>query len=56
MTARILVVDDSAANRKLLETRLSAEYFDVITATNGAEALAVCEKALCDIVVLDVMT
>ena len=29
MTARILVVDDNAANRKLLEARLSAEYFDV---------------------------
>ena len=55
MTARILVVDDSAANRKLLEARLNAEYFDVVTATNGMEALAVCEKSLCDIVVLDVM-
>ena len=55
MTARILVVDDSAANRKLLEARLNAEYFDVVTATNGMEALAICEKSLCDIVLLDVM-
>src|SRR5277367_4420855 len=55
MTARILVVDDNAANRKLLEARLSAEYFDVLTATNGAEAIAICEKALCDIVLLDIM-
>jgi two-component system cell cycle response regulator len=55
MTARILVVDDSAANRKLLEARLNAEYFDVVTATNGTEALAICEKSLCDIVVLDVI-
>ena len=39
MTARILVVDDIPANRKLLEARLTAEYFDVVTATNGAEAL-----------------
>ena len=30
MTARILVVDDNAANRKLLEARLNAEYFDVM--------------------------
>ena len=29
MTARVLVVDDVAANVKLLEARLSAEYFDV---------------------------
>jgi two-component system cell cycle response regulator len=55
MTARILVVDDVPANVKLLEARLSAEYFDVATAYNGAEALAVCERAECDIVLLDVM-
>src|SRR5580698_961213 len=55
MTARVLVVDDVPANVKLLEARLSAEYFDVITATNGPQALAVCERAECDIVLLDVM-
>jgi two-component system, cell cycle response regulator len=55
MTARVLVVDDVPANVKLLEARLSAEYFDVITAHNGPEALAVCERAECDIVLLDVM-
>src|SRR3954470_3831799 len=55
MTARILVVDDLPANVKLLETRLSAEYFDVITAMSGDEALAICERAKCDIVLLDVM-
>lgn len=55
MTARVLVVDDIAANSKLLEARLSAEYFDVTTATNGAEALAICERGECDIVLLDVM-
>src|SRR5262245_3644147 len=55
MTARVLVVDDVLANVKLLEARLSAEYFDVITATSGKEALAVCERAECDIVLLDVM-
>src|SRR5262245_26804692 len=55
MTARILVVDDVPANVKLLEARLSAEYFDVITASNGADALAICARAECDIVLLDVM-
>src|SRR6185312_7593958 len=55
MSARILVVDDVPANVKLLEARLSAEYFDVCTAFNGAEALAMCERAECDIVLLDVM-
>jgi two-component system cell cycle response regulator len=55
MTARVLVVDDVPANVKLLEARLSAEYFDVATAMNGKEALAMCERAECDLVLLDVM-
>src|SRR6188768_3717785 len=55
MSARILVVDDVPANVKLLEARLSAEYFDVTTAANGAEALAICARAECDLVLLDVM-
>src|SRR5215468_6148102 len=55
MTARILVVDDVPANVKLLEARLSAEYFDVVTTSNGAEALSICARGECDIVLLDVM-
>jgi two-component system cell cycle response regulator len=55
MTARVLVVDDVPANVKLLDARLSAEYFDVITAMSGKEALVICERAECDLVLLDVM-
>src|SRR5260370_168754 len=55
MSARIVVVDDVPANVKLLEARLSAEYFDVLTASNGAEALDVCSRSECDIILLDVM-
>ena len=55
MTARVLVVDDVSTNVKFLEARLSAEYFDVTTASNGAEALTLCERGECDIVLLDVM-
>ncbi|MDR3423074.1 MAG: PleD family two-component system response regulator [Xanthobacteraceae bacterium] len=55
MTARVLVVDDVPANVKLMEARLSAEYFDVITAMSGVEALTICERAECDLVLLDVM-
>jgi two-component system, cell cycle response regulator len=55
MTARVLVVDDIPANVKLLEARLSAEYFDVITAMNGEEALGICERGECDLVLLDAM-
>jgi two-component system, cell cycle response regulator len=55
MTARILVVDDVPANRRLLEAQLSAEYFDVVTAANGTEALALCARDECDLVLLDAM-
>ena len=41
MSARVLVVDDVPANVKLLEARLSAEYFDVITASSGPQALEI---------------
>jgi two-component system, cell cycle response regulator len=55
MTARVLVVDDLLPNIKLLEVRLTAEYFDVRSATNGPDAIAICERGDCDIVLLDVM-
>jgi two-component system cell cycle response regulator len=55
MTARILIVDDLLPNLKLLEARLAAEYFEVITATSGAQALDICHRGDCDIVLLDVM-
>ncbi|MCR6498573.1 PleD family two-component system response regulator [Shinella sp. CPCC 101442] len=55
MTARILVVDDIPANVKLLEARLLAEYFDVLTADNGYEALSICERTQVDLILLDIM-
>src|SRR5882762_6254348 len=55
MTARVLVVDDILSNVKLLEAKLSAEYFEVITAFNGLECLAKMEQGAPDIVLLDVM-
>lgn len=55
MSARILVVDDIMPNVKLLEVKLTNEYYDVITATNGREALEKIEQDSPDIVLLDVM-
>jgi two-component system cell cycle response regulator len=55
MTARVLVVDDIPANVKLLEARLSAEYFEVLTATSGQQALEIITGHMPDIVLLDVM-
>jgi len=55
MTARVLVVDDIPSNIKLLEARLVAEYFDVVSASNGEGALAQIAEQEPDIVLLDVM-
>jgi two-component system cell cycle response regulator len=55
MTARVLVVDDILANVKLMAARLSAEYFEVLTAFNGHEALELLQTERVDVVLLDVM-
>ena len=55
MTARILVVDDAEANVRLLEAKLSAEYYDVQTAPDGPSALKAAAEQAPDIILLDVM-
>lgn len=55
VTARILIVDDIPTNVRLLEARLSAEYYDVVTASSGPDALAIMNESDVDIVLLDVM-
>src|SRR5207248_466591 len=55
MTARVLVVDDVELNVKLLEAKLSSEYFEVIVADNGPTALELAESELPDIILLDIM-
>ena len=55
MTARVLVVDDILANVKLLEARLAAEYFEVLTAYSAREALDILARERVDVVLLDVM-
>jgi two-component system cell cycle response regulator len=55
LTARVLIVDDIPTNVRLLEARLTAEYFEVTTASSGREALAICAEGQIDIVLLDVM-
>jgi two-component system cell cycle response regulator len=55
MTARILVVDDVAANTRLLEAKLSAEYYQVASARDGFEALRMATDWQPDLILLDVM-
>src|SRR3546814_4457733 len=55
MTARILVVDDIPANVKLLEVKLTAEYFDVVTAPDGPAAIERARSDAPDLILADVM-
>jgi two-component system cell cycle response regulator len=55
MSGRVLVVDDVEANVKLLEAKLSSEYFDVLPAYNGRTALEIAGAELPDVILLDVM-
>jgi two-component system, OmpR family, response regulator MprA len=50
----VLVVDDDAPVRRMLERTLGAEGYDVRTAPDGGAALAAVERAAPDLVVLDV--
>lgn len=52
---RILVVDDEASIRRILETRLKMVGYDVVTAEDGEEAVEVYNKTAPDLVILDVM-
>jgi class 3 adenylate cyclase/AmiR/NasT family two-component response regulator len=53
--ARILVVDDNAANLDILETRLKSRGYEVVTAVDGEDALARVKADLPDLVLLDIM-
>jgi two-component system cell cycle response regulator len=55
VTARVLIVDDIPTNVRLLEARLTAEYYEVVTASSGPQALEICNTSDVDIVLLDVM-
>lgn len=55
MPARVLVVDDLFPNVKLLAAKLQAEYFEVMTAASGAEALRKVSESPPDLILLDVM-
>lgn len=54
MPARVLVVDDLLPNVRVLEAKLEAEYFEVVTAMSGPDALESIAASPPDIVLLDV--
>lgn len=55
MTARILVVDDVEANLRVLEAKLTIEYYDVLTCSDGPTTLEIASREQPDIILLDVM-
>jgi two-component system, OmpR family, response regulator MprA len=52
--AVILVVDDDAPIRRMLERTLGAASYDVVLAADGGDALVAVERAVPDLIVLDV--
>jgi CheY-like chemotaxis protein len=54
-TVRVLVVDDEATIRELIADALREPGYEVQTAGNGVEALAIVHRWLPDVIVLDLM-
>jgi two-component system response regulator MprA len=52
--AALLLVDDDAPIRRMLERTLTAEGYDVVAAADGGAALAAVERNVPDAIVLDV--
>jgi adenylate cyclase len=52
---RLLIVDDEPINLDILQTRLSVHGYEILTATNGEEALAIATAQRPDLILLDIM-
>ncbi|HEV8718040.1 MAG TPA: response regulator [Candidatus Binatia bacterium] len=52
---RIFIVDDEPMNLDILQTRLAVHGYEILTATNGEEALATASAQQPDLILLDVM-
>ncbi|MBC8162638.1 MAG: response regulator transcription factor [Roseiflexaceae bacterium] len=55
MAKTILVIDDTASLRKLVQSYLAQEGFAVVTAADGREALMVARQTQPDLIILDLM-
>ena len=52
--AAVLLVDDDASIRRMLERTLAAEGYAITAVADGGAALAQVERSLPDVIVLDV--
>ena len=55
MSFQILIVDDEAVNRELLDVILQKEGYTLFFAENGKEALSIIDKEEIDLMLLDLM-
>ena len=55
MSVKILVVDDEPLYIRLLKVNLETEGYEVVTASNGEEALDMLSQTLPDLLIMDVM-
>ena len=51
----ILIVDDNPANVEILQMRLEANNYDIVTAADGEEGLAMAKEKQPDLILLDIM-
>ena len=51
----ILIVDDNPANVEILQARLAANDYEIITASDGEAGLAMARDRLPDLILLDIM-
>jgi adenylate cyclase len=52
---RILIADDQPMNVDILQTRLAVHGYEILTATDGEEALGIARARLPDLILLDIM-
>ncbi len=53
--ARVLIVDDSPTETFTLKSMLEAKGFEVLTADNGADGVALARQELPDVVLMDIV-
>jgi class 3 adenylate cyclase/CheY-like chemotaxis protein len=52
---RILVVDDNPENLEIFRARLASQGYEILTARDGEQGLAMARQALPDLILLDIM-
>ena len=52
---RVLIADDNPTDVRILRARVAGEGYDIVTAADGEDALAVARETRPDLILLDVM-